>query len=889
MVRRTSRAEPAGSGQLLERADLLAELEGYQDAAANDAIGRLVLVGGEAGVGKTSLLQELCDRRRGAVRILWGSCEPLVTPGPLGPFFDVAQAVGGEFEEAVSSEARPHVIAAALVRELARQRPAVVVIEDLHWGDEATLDVMRLLGRRLGGVSALVVATYRDDELDRLHPLTLALGDLATVAGVTRMRISPLSEAAVRRLAVDAEVDAEELYRQTGGNPFFVTEVLAAGTLAVPATVRDAVMARAARLSPPARALLEAIAVVAPHAEVPLLKALAPSELGQLEECLASGMVVAADGRIVFRHELARLAVEEALPPDRRVALHRLAAEALATSEGDAARIAHHADAAGHGELVGRFAPVAAEQAAAGGAHREAAAQYARALRFATGLGPEREAELLERQAYEAYLSGAFHTAIAAQEDALERRRALGDPLAEGDCLRSLSRLYRFLGETRKAAALGHDAIERLEGLPPGRELALAYVNLGHLYTVAEDAEHAIEWSSKALELADTLGDPEIRVYALTNVGATRVFIDPGSVPAQLTEALRLALEQDLEEDAGRAYLQLVWWPLRRRRYDLVDRFLGEGLGYCTDRGLDLWRHFFLACRARRELDRGGWDDAGEVASFVVHDERVWPVPKIFALSVLALIRGRRGDPGAWPLLDEARALADPSGELQRIAPTASARAEVAFLGGADPTAIERDTQAALDLARHRGASWDLGELAIWRSRAGIVDDVSGLVAEPYAAELSGDHPRAAALWRELGCPYEEAVALAGSGDEDALRRAHAGLQELGAAAAAALVARRLRERGAKRIPRGPRRATKENPKGLTAREVEVLELVAGGLRNSDIAERLYLSEKTVGHHVSAILRKLEVRSRGEASAEARRLGILGAGPGEDGAPPGAN
>jgi DNA-binding CsgD family transcriptional regulator len=879
---RPSHAEPAGptrgQGELLERSDLLAELDGYLDAAQRDAQGRLILIGGEAGVGKTSLLQEFCDRKRGAARILWGYCEPLVTPGPLGPFFDVAQAVGGEFEEAVSSEARPHAIAAALVRELAGQRPGVVVIEDVHWGDEATLDVLRLVGRRLAGVRALVVASYRDDELDRLHPLTLALGDLATVPGVRRIRIPPLSKDAVRELAARGEVDPDELFRQTGGNPFFVTEVLAAGTLSIPATVRDAVLARAARLSPPARRLLEAIAVVAPHAEIPLLEALAAGELGQLEECLASGMVAAAEGRVSFRHELARLAVEGALPPDRRVTLHRLAAEALsATEDGvDAARIAHHADAAGDAELVRRFAPAAAAQAAAGGAHREAAAQYARALRFSAHLGPGPEAELLERQAYEAYLTGAFEPAIDAQERALERRRALGDPLAEGDCLRSLSRLYRFLGETGKAAALGHEAIERLERLPPGRELALAYVNLGHLYAVAEDAERAIEWSSKALVLADELGDREIRVYALTNYGATKVFVDSSGVPAELTEALRLALDQDLEEDAGRAYLQLVWWPVRRRRYALVDRFLDEGLDYCTERGLDLWRLFFLACRARRELDRGRWDEALEVASFVVGDERVWPVPKVFALSVLALIRGRRGDSGAWPLLDEAWALAKPSGELQRIAPAAAARAELAFLEGASAAVIERDSQAAVELARRRRAAWDLGELAIWRRRAGIVEEIDGPIAEPYAAELAGEHKRAAALWHRLGCPYEEAVALVGSDDDDALRRAHAGLQELDAAAAAAVAARRLRERGVKGIPRGPRRATTANPKGLTAREVEVLELVTEGLRNAEIAERLFLSEKTVGHHVSAILRKLEVRNRSEAGSEARRLGIVG-------------
>ena len=870
----TSRA--GGSGreqrQLLERSDLLADLDGYFDAATDGGRGRLVLVGGEAGVGKTALLQEFCDRRREPTRVLWGSCEPLLTPGPLGPFFDFAQAAGGEFEQAVSSEARPHEIAGALARELAR-RPAILVIEDLHWADGATLDVLRLVGRRLAGIPTLVLASYRDDELERSHPLTLVLGELATVPDVARLRLPPLSEEAVRELAAPYGLDAEELYRQTGGNPFFITEVLAAGILAVPATVRDAVLARAARLSAPAQRLLEAIAIATPHAEIALLDALAPDEIEHLEECIASGMIVAAERRVSFRHELARLALEEALPPNRRISLHRRAALLLATTDDfDAARVAHHADAAGNGELVRRFAPTAAAEAASRGAHREAAAQHARALRFAEPLSGEQRAELLEKQAYEWYLTGRFDEAIAAQERALEHRRSLDDGLAEGDCLRVLSRLYRFLGETEKAAALGHEGIERLESLPPGREVALAYVNLGHLYAVAEDAERAVDWSSRALELAERLGDVEIEVYALTNLGIVAVVT--ADAPAQLEEALRLALEEDLEDHAGRAYLNLVWWPIRRRRYGLVDRFLDDGLEYCTERRLDLWRLFLLACRARLDLDRGRWDEAADAASFVLRDDRAWPVPKVFALSVLALVRARRGDPEAWPLLDEARDLAEPSRELQRIGPAAAARAEVAWLHGADPAAVRDDSQAALELALQREASWDVGELAVWRRRAGLDEEIDADLPEPYVAELAGEHERAAEAWRAHGCPYESALALAGSDDEVALRRAHRELQALGATPASAIVARELRERGARGLSRGPRAATKANPAGLTPREVEVVRLVADGLRNSDIAARLYVSEKTVGHHVSAILRKLEVRNRGEATAEARRLGI---------------
>ena len=318
-------------------------------------------------------------------------------------------------------------------------------------------------------------------------------------------------------------------------------------------------------------------------------------------------------------------------------------------------------------------------------------------------------------------------------------------------------------------------------------------------------------WSAKALALGEQLGDRQVVAYALTNMGANQVLADTPEAPAQLEQSLALALREGFEDDAGRAYVNLVWWPILRRRFDLVDRHLEEGFEYCSERGLDLWRLFLVGCRARRELDRGSWTAAADAAGLALRDRRTWPVPRVFALTVLGLVRARRGDPDVWPLLDEALALAEPSGELQRIGPVAAARAETAWLQ-ARHERVAMETEAALELALSRQAPWAIGELACWRRRAGITEEVQGVVAAPYAAELAGDRGRAAELWTDLGCPYDAALALAGADDDRALRGALDGLQPLGAQPAAAIVARRLRERGVRGLPRGPRGHDEREP-----------------------------------------------------------------------------
>jgi DNA-binding CsgD family transcriptional regulator/tetratricopeptide (TPR) repeat protein len=577
---------------------------------------------------------------------------------------------------------------------------------------------------------------------------------------------------------------------------------------------------------------------------------------------------------VAFRHELERLAIEESLPPGRARQLHRLVLERLREpphGAPDLARLAHHAEGAGDGGAVLLFAPAAAERASAVGAHREAAAQYARTLRFADELALPERAALLNRYSFECYLTAQDEPAVASIDAALECYRALGSDLGVGATLRWRALALLNWGRGPEAAENGHSAVSVLERLEPGHELAMSYTALASVANLDEDTEGTLLWAGRGLELGERVGSVEAQIAATASIGLREAVngVEEGWV--DLESALQWSLDEGLESHVGRTYVFLGMAASRHRSLERMRAYVEPALVFCEERDLDVWADILLAMRAWLELEEADWDRAAETIGRVL--TRNCTLSSAQANITLGVLRARRGDPDPWTPLDEAARTADATGQLWWAGQVAAAKAEAAWLEGRMD--VVRDVTAApYARALERRAPWPSAELGWWRRLAGMEEPVPETARGPFLTQLQGDWERAVSEWQAAGCPYEAALALV-EGDEQAQRNALDELNRLGARPAAAIVAKRLRAAGVRNLPRGPSRTSRESPARLTVRETEVLGLLADGLRNADIAARLVLSRRTVDHHVASILRKLDARTRGEAVAAAVRLGVL--------------
>jgi DNA-binding CsgD family transcriptional regulator/tetratricopeptide (TPR) repeat protein len=859
---------------LLERDDQLHRLT-QALTKANGGQGSVVALGAEAGAGKTTLVEYFVRSRATRAAVYWGACENLTTPEILLPLRDIARATGKALDIG-GDHVRMFEWALALISH--PTQTSILVIEDLHWADTATLDLLRFLCRRVGAARALLLVTYREEEMGSRSAIRQLLGE-AIPGSVERMSLPPLSLPAVNHLAAKVGRSGAKIFELTAGNPFLVTETLAAADTIPSEAVRDATLARVARLTAPARQALEAVSIFPRRAETAMVADLVSGGLDTgLDECIENNMLMLDGGMVRFRHELARLAVEESLAPTRRRALHLKVVKELILRPGSRpGEIAHHAAHANDIPSLLEYSRLAAEHAARAGASREAASHYQALLRHRDHLTSRILVETLERYAEQSYLIGDSPTAMISMSEAAQLRRAAHDPIHLGRNLMRLTRFAWMCGRRSDAERYVQESIDVLQSEPAGPELAWAYSHQSQLDMLAFRLDSAIEWGEKALALARQLNQQEIVVHALANVGTARAERNDSVSCEELEEAFNLALAGAYHDHVERAACNLTCVYYWRRDYPASLAHIDRGVAYAVTRELPHWEAYLRGWRAMIRLDQGDWASAEEEAQELSSRLSVADAYRFPALITLARLRTRRGDCDAGPPLEAAGQLSATLSELQRTVYVAATHAERLWLASDSLVASPADLfmlRQVYETAQARQTLWVAESAAIWRFHLGDRDFRIDQLSSPFREHCGGDWRTAAAGWLALGHPYEQALALS-QGDEAAQREALDIWDRLGALPAATRLRRLMRLNGVASIPRGPIAETRSNLAGLTRRQAHVLQLVGEGMTNAEIATRLCISGKTAEHHVSAIMARLGASSRREAVIAARKRGAL--------------
>jgi DNA-binding CsgD family transcriptional regulator/tetratricopeptide (TPR) repeat protein len=834
-------------------------------------MGGINLVAGEAGAGKTSLVRAFIESLDQTTLVIQGACDPLTTPRPLSPLYDFAADPDAGLADVVDPERDPIGIFSEVLERLRHTiRPIIMVIEDIHWADDATLDFLRYIGRRIGDSKSLAICTYRDDEVGPDHRLRPVLGQLIPLPSTHRIEVPALTHDGVKRLIGDRPVDAAEMLRLTDGNAFFVTEVLASGDT-LPLSVQEAVLARVGRLDDAPRRVVEAVSIAPRSLGVDHALSLVGGLSADVDAALAAGVLI-GDGRSLrFRHELARSAVETSLPPARRLSLHRKMIGLLEEDQRvDLARLAHHAILAEDVDLTLEYAPAAARQAATRGARKEAIAFYQGALEHAGGLSPRDEADLRRELALELGVTERFAESAQEYQKAVDLYRGLDDPIRLAGALVELVRALWRNNELADAAY--EEAFSILEREEPSVECIDLFYAKGYREMLSRQGSASFESIRMARSLVASVDDARDFPWKLDMLeGCAHIVVgNPLDGARALAECVEEGEREGDPRKVSTALGMLGSGGGEARLYATAVAALNRGVaqGLATDE--DYAVAYNRAWLARIAHEQGRWNEAVEWAELVDRTslDRTG-ISVLTALSALGRVRVRRGDPGGVELLRDMVELGHDH-ELQHAWNAICGYAEHLWLQdeGANPP---QELIDAYERALDTDSEWARGEIGFWMWRLGAIDGPPVGAAAPFTSQMSGDWRAAAEAWREIGCPYEVGMALA-DGDPGSLLEALEIFDGLGAKPMADIARGRLRLLGVGSVPRGPTKATLENPAHLTDRQLEVLELIVASLSNGEIAEKLFLSKKTVEHHVSAIYSKLGVDSRAKAIAAGNTL-----------------
>jgi DNA-binding CsgD family transcriptional regulator len=823
----------------------------------------VVLVSGEPGVGKSALVSRFVTEAQSG-RVLLGMCDDLVTPRPLGAFRDLDDQLPVTVGRALSDPHGFGEFCELVVRELRTgPAPTILVVEDVHWADDATTDAITVIARRLPELPVVLVMTLRPGELGPDHPMRSALESMQPDA-MLHVELTPLSRAAVTQMAGDS---ADRVFELSGGNPFFVSELLAHGVDPIPPSLEDAVLGRVARLGASERHLLELISVASGPVPMDVLDATEP-RWADAADAAEHVQMLASDGvRVRFRHEVTRAVVLSRIAHGRRRQLHGRLLEALLSVGADPADLVHHAEAAGATDVVAEYSLDAARQAAATGANRDAFANYRRAGDLTAGrLTTIERASLAEELARSAWLTGQVGDAVRAATIGIDLADQLGDAARLGRLASLRSRLHWFRGDGQAAWRDACAGIENLTERVPSSELARAQAQAAELSMLASRTDDALRFGQQALQLATQ--DAEVQAAALAAIGVMRLQLDIDDVEPVL-RALEVATTSGQHD---RAVFTLIattfvhlWWV----QPEVARTHAERSRSGAREHELDGMAAFVDALSAWIAVREGRFEAAVDLLArgdSVARTAVEGTLVDLQARIVLAEVAVRRGDQDADARLQQLVEDVDATGELSRIGPVLELQVERALTCGS-PLPVERFEEVARIVGpQPLRSGCGAGRVAAWAAVCDLPERFRGNAPAPHAAMIARDWQAAADAFGAVGWAYDRALMLSMLDDGEALGESLDIARTLGALPLQDRVRGRLRALGM-RVPRGPMVTTRANPAQLTNRQLEVLGHVREGRTNARIAELLHISPRTVERHVAAIFGKLGVSSRAEAVA----------------------